>query len=196
MENENKKYIDSQLKRIEDQQKTNKAIFLTSTAVSLFTAALALGNFASGNELQALQNTGTTIALGCYTIGYHHLFEINNFEKNNRLKELENGTDYITQLKNRLIKLKTTINRYKIYKNINLIAGSGFSLATISNIIRSINPEQGDNLALTTLSALISGVVAYLNFNMLAKTKGYIKYNEEELSFVEEQLEENQKLQK
>ena len=58
MENEKKKYIDSQLKRIEEQQKTNKVIFLTSTAVSLFTAALALGNFASGNELQALQNTG------------------------------------------------------------------------------------------------------------------------------------------
>lgn len=192
MDNNKESYIQNELKRIEDNQRTNKAIFLTSSAVSLFSAALALGNFASGNELSALQNTGMTIAMGCYTVGYHHLYEINEAEKRNKVKEGESNTSYLTDLKCKLIRLKTSLDRTKTYKNMNIIVGTGFSLAAISNIIRCIHPETGDNLLLSSLGACLAGFVAFLNYAMIKRHNSLITTYNTEIEHIEDLIEQEE----
>ena len=96
-------YNDYRIKSLENDSKTSKALAAISGATATIATAVTIGNLTIGNDLIALQNLGTTVAMAGYVIGYLNKARLNNKEVT-RLEEIKDKPDRpedrITELKN------------------------------------------------------------------------------------------------
>lgn len=172
--------IDFQENNLNQSIQSNKALAIASGSVASLSALVAIGNFALGNELIGLQNTGTAIALTSCTIGNIKLMKQYQKEKSQLQEEIIiDSTDI---LKKRINNLKDIIEKNKIRTNMTQITGLGFLISTISATILSLEPDHS-KIAL----ALLSGIVSILNFSLAVCTKKDTKKYQEELTILEKE---------
>lgn len=165
------------IRSLENDTKTNKTIATLAGATASLAAIVALGNVATGNELIALQNCGTTAAMLGYVVGYIKKIKLNNIEKN----RLESKQDEPTTAKDKLIELKHTIEQTKNSLSMSTTAGIGFGVTTLANMALL---SEGHYTAVGAM--LLSGTVSVLDIMLALQQSKKIKSDTKRAELLEE----------
>ena len=120
-------YNDYRIKSLENDSKTSKALAAISGATATIATAVTIGNLTIGNDLIALQNLGTTVAMAGYVIGYLNKARLNNKE----VTRLEETKDKPDRPEDRITELKNTITQTKNSLAMSTTAAVGFGISTL-----------------------------------------------------------------
>ena len=123
-------YNDYRIKSLENDTKTSKALAAISGATATLATAVTIGNLTIGNDLIALQNLGTTVAMAGYVIGYLNKARLNNKEVT-RLEKIKDKPD---SPEDRITELKNTITQTKNSLAMSTTAAVGFGISTLANM--------------------------------------------------------------
>lgn len=184
-------------KAYERSIKNSNAIIKTSAIVASLSSLVAVGNYILGNPYIGLQNTGSAIALFGYAVGYSKKIKYIKEQQENFLNPKKNETP-IEDLKNYLQKLKSNLQEYKVSKNMDIVAGTGFLISTISSILLCIDGQMFA-LAGAALSAIISVLEYHRAFDnnlLINNTEESIEKTNDLISKYDEIIPEEKKLTK
>jgi hypothetical protein len=147
-------YNDYRIKSLENDSKTSKALAAISGATATLATAVTIGNLTIGNDLIALQNLGTTVAMAGYVIGYLNKARLNNKE----VTRLEETKDKPDRPEDRITELKNTITQTKNSLAMSTTAAVGFGISTMANI-----GLLGDGYYSAVGAMLITGTLSVLD---------------------------------
>lgn len=147
-------YNEYKINSLEKDTKVSKKLAIVSGTVLSLAAIVVGGNLAIDNNLVALQNTGTMIAMGGYTIGYLKKAKLNNIEAT----RLKNKTDVQITAKDQLLELKEKIEETKNSLLMSSTAGLGFGISTLANIALV---DEGSYAAIGAM--LLTGTISILD---------------------------------
>lgn len=176
-------YNDYRIKSLENDSKTSKALAAISGATATLATAVTIGNLTIGNDLIALQNLGTTVAMAGYVIGYLNKARLNNKE----VTRLEETKDKPDRPEDRITELKNTITQTKNSLAMSTTAAVGFCISTMANI-----GLLGDGYYSAVGAMLLTGTISVLDILLSFQHAKKLKATKERLSLLED-LDETSK---
>lgn len=176
-------YNDYRIKSLENDSKTSKTLAAISGATASLATIVTIGNFATGNDLIALQNLGTTVAMAGYVIGYLNKTRLNNKEVT-RLEEIKDKPD---SPEDRITELKNTITQTKNSLAMSTTAAVGFGISTLANMALL-----SDGYYSAVGAMLLTGTISVLDILLSFQHAKKLKATKERLSLLED-LDETSK---
>lgn len=177
-------YNDYRIKSLENDSKTSKALAAISGATATLATAVTIGNLTIGNDLIALQNLGTTVAMAGYVIGYLNKARLNNKEVT-RLEEIKDKPD---RPEDRITELKNNITQTKNSLAMSTTAAVGFGISTMANI-----GLLGDGYYSAVGAMLITGTLSVLDVLLSFQHAKKLKATKERVSLLEDLDEASKK---
>lgn len=176
-------YNDYRIKSLENDSKTSKALAAISGATATLATAVTIGNLTIGNDLIALQNLGTTVAMAGYVIGYLNKARLNNKEVT-RLEEIKDKPD---SPEDRITELKNTITQTKNSLAISTTAAVGFGISTLANMALL-----SDGYYSAVGAMLLTGTISVLDILLSFQHAKKLKATKKRVSLLED-LDETSK---
>lgn len=177
-------YNDYRIKSLENDSKTSKALAAISGATATLATAVTIGNLTIGNDLIALQNLGTTVAMAGYVIGYLNKARLNNKE----VTRLEETKDKPDRPEDRITELKNTITQTKNSLAMSTTAAVGFCISTMANI-----GLLGDGYYSAVGAMLLTGTISVLDILLSFQHAKKLKATKERVSLLEDLDEASKK---
>lgn len=176
-------YNDYRIKSLENDSKTSKTLAAISGATATLATAVTIGNLTIGNDLIALQNLGTTVAMAGYVIGYLNKARLNNKEVT-RLEEIKDKPD---SPEDRITELKNTITQTKNSLAISTTAAVGFGISTLANMALL-----SDGYYSAVGAMLLTGTISVLDILLSFQHAKKLKATKKRVSLLED-LDETSK---
>ena len=176
-------YNDYRIKSLENDSKTSKALAAISGATATIATAVTIGNLTIGNDLIALQNLGTTVAMAGYVIGYLNKARLNNKE----VTRLEETKDKPDRPEDRITELKNTITQTKNSLAMSTTAAVGFGISTLANMALL-----SDGYYSAVGAMLLTGTISVLDILLSFQHAKKLKATKKRVSLLED-LDETSK---
>lgn len=181
----NNNYNEYKIKSLENDSKTNKTLATLAGATATLGTSVAIGNYVMGNDLIAIQNISTTVAMAGYIIGYIVKSRLNNQEIT-RLEAIgdkqDTTEDKIDEIKHRIKQTKNSLAM-----NTNAAVGMGISSLASMVLIDNGYYSAGATMVLTGAVSILNLILSYQNILRLISSKEELSLLENVKNFKEEQ---------
>lgn len=177
MKDEINHYHEIRINYLNKQIKQSHVMAAIAGATASASALIAIASLGMGQEYNALQSTGSTIAMAAYTIG--NIQRIKEYRSQRTiLKNKDKNTSEFDYLKERLEQLKFHIASCANTFTMNLISGLGFLITAITSQVAMSNGEPNQSLR-----AAIAYTIAFLDLYLaMDNYDEKIKLTEEQTS--------------
>lgn len=173
------------IQMLEEQDKKYKSFAVVAGTTASLSALIIAGNLIFGDGTVSLTCLGSTIAMVSYSIGYLHLIKNNTNELNEFKAMLERKTTD-SYVKRNLSLTKHCLENYTISKAMNIGAGTGFSLAALTNLYVACTQNNLSIQVSSAISAALAATVAIMDTMYVQRTKQRINQYEKDVEFYEE----------
>ncbi len=173
------------IKMLEEQDKKYKSFAVVAGTTASLSALLIAGNLIFGDGTVSLTCLGSTIAMVSYSIGYLHQIK-NNTNELNEFKSMIERKTTDSYVKRNLSLTKHCLENYKISKAMNIGAGTGFSIAALTNFYVACTQDNLSIQASSAISAALAATVAIMDIMYVNRTKQRIDQYEKDVEFYEE----------